>query len=193
LKAIGVPRIPNCPGCPYATYGPAIGSDGDPASRSVLVGEAPGASEVVEGRPFVGPAGQLLRGALAQVGLVEADLFITNAVACRPYPVKPWVRAIVACHERLATDLSAHPRAVIVTLGATAMRAVTAASKVPMLEVRGRPLSSPWGPVLPTLHPARVLRRPEERALLVGDLRTAAAMAAESVERDGVLYPPTHR
>jgi uracil-DNA glycosylase len=177
-----VPRIPNCPGCPYATHGPAIGPEGDLRGRIVLVGEAPGEQEVRDGRPFVGPAGRLLRKAAAEVGLVEADLLFTNSVACQPKPVKPWVRAIVACHERLETDLSAAPRAVILTLGATALRAVTGQRRRRMLEVRGRPLSSPWGPVLPTVHPARVLRRPEERPLLVGDLRTTAAVAREPTD-----------
>ena len=88
-----MPIIDNCPDCPHREFGPAIGPRGDPASRIVLVGEAPGAKEVAEGRPFVGPAGDVLWEALTEAGHSEADLFITNAVACQPRPVKPTVAA----------------------------------------------------------------------------------------------------
>jgi uracil-DNA glycosylase len=69
--------IEHCPGCPYREFGPAIGSRGDPAGRVVIVGEAPGKQEILQGRPFVGPAGEILRKALSKARLVEADLFIT--------------------------------------------------------------------------------------------------------------------
>ena len=65
----------HCPGCPYREHGPAIGPRGDPASRIVIVGEAPGGNEIVAGRPFVGRAGDMLRRALAAAQLTEADLF----------------------------------------------------------------------------------------------------------------------
>jgi uracil-DNA glycosylase family 4 len=86
-----VPTIDHCPGCPYREFGPAVGPRGDPASRIVLVGEAPGREEIKAGRPFVGPAGRVLSEALAEAGLTPGDLFITNAVACVPHPVHPWV------------------------------------------------------------------------------------------------------
>jgi uracil-DNA glycosylase family 4 len=120
-----MPIIDNCPDCPYREFGPAIGPRGDPASRIVLVGEAPGAKEIAEGRPFVGPVGDVLWEALTEAGHSEADLFITNAVACQPRPVKPTVAAIDACRGRLVGDIKAHPRAVVVALGLTAVRAVT--------------------------------------------------------------------
>jgi DNA polymerase len=175
-----VPYIASCAGCPYG--GRAIGPRGDPASRIALVGEAPGKTEIAAGEPFRGPAGDLLGGALAVAGLPEADVFVTNAVACLPQPVRPRVRAIASCRARLASDLGMQPRAVIVTLGATAVRAVTGlrgfrvTKKAPDAE-----LPSIWGRVVPTLHPAFVLRRGRggpELQTLVHDLRRARRLAS---------------
>ena len=166
-----VPIINRCRDCPYG--GKAVGSRGNPASSIVLVGEAPGAKEFVEGEPFRGPAGDVLRRAVDEARLLEGDLFITNSVACRPPHGRPSVRAILACRGRLVHDIELHPRAVIVTLGRTAVRAVTGRRKFPMLKEHGELLASVWAPVVPTLHPARVLRRPAEYPMLVADLKHA--------------------
>jgi uracil-DNA glycosylase len=171
-----VPIIDNCLGCPYR-YGVAVGSRGNPASRIVLVGEAPGATEIVEGEPFRGRAGRVLSEALVEAELVEADLFFTNSVACRPPHGRPSVAAILACRGRLVLDIEVHTRSVVVALGLTAVRAVTGGRGFRMLESHGAPLATVWGPVLPTLHPARVLRRPAERPVLVEDLKHARHIA----------------
>jgi uracil-DNA glycosylase family 4 len=172
-----VPTIDRCLDCPYRAFGPAIGTRGHPASPIVIVGEAPGANEIEQGRPFVGRAGDVLWGALAEVGLSEADVFVTNAVACQPRPTKPKVGAINACRVRLVRDIEVAPRSAIVALGGTAVRALTGQRGFHVLAGRGHPLVSPWGPIVPTLHPARVLRRPHERPWLDEDLRTAAGLA----------------
>jgi uracil-DNA glycosylase len=70
-------------------------------------------------------------------------------------------------------DIEAHPRAVVVALGLTAVRAVTGGRGFRMMDFHGVTLASVWGPVMPTLHPARVLRRPAEYPLLVEDLKHA--------------------
>jgi uracil-DNA glycosylase family 4 len=184
LYAGAVPFIDHCHDCPY--QGKAIGPRGHPDSRIILVGEAPGATEIVEGEPFRGRAGQVLSAALVEAGLVEADLFITNSVACRPRnPVKP-IRtpstdSVRACRGRLVRDISAHDRAIVVALGATAIRAVTGLRGFLVTKKKpGTELPSDWGTVVPTLHPAYVLRRglnsPEKR-LLVEDLRQARRLA----------------
>ena len=176
----------HCPDCPYRAFGLAIGTRGDPTSRIVLVGEAPGAKEIEEGRPFVGRAGDVLWKALDEAGLSEADLFITNAVACRPCnPVKPIRtpshKAIDACHGRLARDIAASPRDVIVALGVTAVGAITGKRGFPVTKKEpGTQLPSIWGLVVPTLHPAYVLRRGRdgpEYQRLVEDLKQARRLA----------------
>jgi uracil-DNA glycosylase family 4 len=156
---------------------------GDPASPVLLVGEAPGAKEVVDGRPFAGRAGDELRAALAAVSRSEADVFIVNTVACKPYPkVKPTSAAIRACRERLIHEIERAPRAAIVTLGATAFAALTGRRGLRMLDVRGTPVETQWGTVVPTLHPARVLRIRTERDYLVHDLRLAFEIAGSGSE-----------
>ena len=180
---MSVPFIDRCIGCPYPGSDRAVGTWGDPASPVLLVGEAPGAREVIDGRPFAGPAGDELRAALAAVSRSEADVFLVNAVACKPYPkVKPNVAAIGACQGRLIYEIERAPRVVIVTLGATAFGALTGRRGFRMLDVRGQPVETDWGTVIPTLHPARVLRIRTERNFLVGDLRRAFEIAHSGSE-----------
>ena len=171
--------IDNCLGCPYR-YGVAIGPRGNPASRIVLVGEAPGATEIIEGESFRGPAGQVLSQALVEAELVEANLFITNSVACQPRPVHPRVGAIDACRGRLFRDIEAHGRSVIVTLGATAFRSVTEQRGFRVRDVRGQRVETKWGSAVPTLHPARVMRVRSEQPLLVAAERATARRIASS-------------
>jgi uracil-DNA glycosylase family 4 len=169
-------RIENCPDCPYG--GPAIGSRGNPSSPIAIVGEAPGETEIKEGRPFVGPAGTTLCQAIEEAGLREADPFITNSIACRPHPVRPWVQAIDACRGRLMRELEAHPRTVVVAVGGTALRAVTEKAGLRIREARkGDPIPIRGWLVVPTVHPAWVRRGPGEREqLLVEDLRRARSL-----------------
>lgn len=184
-----MPIIDWCPDCPYREFGPAIGTRGDPASHIVLVGEAPGADEITKGLPFVGRAGtEVLWPALAKAGLHEQDVFVANSVACRPYrPNRPKDRkpsgdAILACHRRLAREIG-RPRAVIVALGATAVEALTGRRGFPVTKEHGAELLTGWGRVVPTLHPAYVLRRglngPEYR-MLIADLALARRIASSS-------------
>jgi DNA polymerase len=165
--------VQRCEGCPYG-QAMAVGVRGDPQSQVVLVGEAPGRHEIEVGQPFVGPAGQVLAEVAEEAGLRLDDVFIVNAVACLPVPTTPRQSAILACRPRLLTELSRSPRLVIVTLGATATRSVLNDFGYRVVAGRGRPQVSPWGEVMPTVHPAFVRRRPSARALLLRDLEWAA-------------------
>jgi uracil-DNA glycosylase family 4 len=170
--------VDHCPDCPYREFGPAVGTRGDPSSRIVLVGEAPGRQEITAQKPFVGAAGEILWKAVAAAGLKEADLFVVNSIACLPHPVHPRVSAINACRGRLVREIAAYRRGVIVTLGATAYRAVTDQHGVRVMDARLQPPTKmPWGSVVATLHPARVMRRRDEMPLLVEDLNAARQRA----------------
>lgn len=170
------PRVEPCPGCPYGSE--TVGSSGNPASPIAIVGEAPGHTEVTQGRPFVGPAGTTLRRAIEEASLGEFDPFITNSVACLPSPVTPRVEAIDACRGRLMRELEAYPRTVVVAVGGTALRALTETRKPRILEARaGPPLKVHGWLVVPTVHPAWVRRDPHEREkLLIGDLWRARGL-----------------
>jgi uracil-DNA glycosylase family 4 len=179
FSMLPAPIVDNCPDCPYrAEGGRAIGNRGAVRSPLVLVGEAPGETEIDCGRPFVGPAGDRLPDAMRDAGLPEDHAFITNAVACRPRPVRPRRSAIRACRGRLIGELARASRTVIIDLGGTALHSLTGRYDLRITRERGHSFDTEWGPVLPTLHPARVLRVRSEYPLLVEDLRRAALRLA---------------
>jgi DNA polymerase len=119
----------------------------------------------------------VLGEALAEAGIREADVLIVNSISCQPHPVHPTVAAIRSCRGRLIEEVGAHPRSVIVALGATAIRALTDRAGFAVMRDHGQVIPSAWGAIIPTLHPARVLRVRSERPLLVADLTAARHLA----------------
>ncbi|MEZ5102049.1 MAG: UdgX family uracil-DNA binding protein [Thermoleophilia bacterium] len=170
----------------------AVVGEGRPDASLVLVGEQPGDREDIAGRPFVGPAGRVLDEALAEAGLDRADLFLTNAVkhftwregkGKRRLHDTPTAGEVQACAPWLAAEALVRP-AVLVCLGATAVRALLG-RRVRLADVRGAVDETPLGaPATATLHPAAVLRAPDEaagreaRAGLAADLAAATRLAA---------------
>ena len=173
--------------CPGATQ--VVPGEGDPRAALVLVGEAPGEQEDREGRPFVGRAGKLLDRILSEAGLERAELWITNAVKCRPVlfegdrmrnrpPKVSEVRAWSAClHEELRLI---EPR-VLVGLGAVAGRALLG-QDFKLTQERGQWKRDPvlGTATLVTWHPAYLLRQKGEayERLLgeaVADMKEAAS------------------
>jgi uracil-DNA glycosylase family 4 len=122
----------------------------------------------------VGPAGDRLRQAMRDAGFREDHAFVTNAVACRPRPVRPHRSAIRACRGRLIDELARAPRTVIIALGGTAFHSLAGRYDLRITRERGHSFDTEWGLVIPTLHPARVLRLRSEYPQLVEDLGRAA-------------------
>jgi DNA polymerase len=173
----------------HATQG--VPGEGPPGARLMLVGEQPGDEEDVQGRPFVGPAGRLLRTLLEEAGIPVERVYMTNAVkhfyftprGKRRIHKTPMQRHIAACHVWLEAELARERPGIVVTLGATALAAVYG-RKVSISEARSHPLANAQGtPIVATYHPSAVLRAPDHdarealRATLVADLRRAAQMA----------------
>ncbi len=163
---------------------------GSARASVLLVGEQPGDHEDLEGEPFVGPAGRLLDGVLAEAGIPADDAYVTNAVkhfkwearGKRRIHKRPSAVEIQACHTWLESELALVQPSVVVCLGATAARAVLGRPVV-IGSVRGAPLDGPDGvPVVVTVHPSAVLRARDDRAAmrsgLVADLVVAADLAA---------------
>ncbi len=158
----------------------------------MLVGEQPGDREDLEGHPFVGPAGQLLDELLEEAGIARRAVFITNAVkhfyweprGKRRLHKRPQLRHIKACNIWLVAEIETHRPRTIVTLGATALRAV-AGAVAPIAAVRGRPFKHASGAsVIASYHPSAILRVDEPRAIelkraLLEDLVLARKIAAE--------------
>ena len=165
-----------------------LGEGAQPAPL-MLVGEQPGNDEDLQGRPFVGPAGQLLDDALQEAGIQRSNSYITNAVkhfkfvprAQRRIHQKPNVSEVKACKPWLVEEIALVQPQLIVCLGATAAFSVLGRD-FKLTQQRGRQVDSQWGPALATYHPSAVLRAPDETlraskyAALVADLRIAQSL-----------------
>lgn len=181
----------HCRGCDlykYATQ--TVFGEGSVRSKVMFIGEQPGDMEDRTGHPFVGPAGALLRKAMAEAGIEPASAYITNAVkhfkfierGKKRIHQKPKTIEIQACEPWLEAELrKVHPQ-VVVALGATAAQALLGA-KFRLTKHRGELLASPLAPrVLATVHPSSILRAPDsetrhrEMRKFLEDLKQIAAM-----------------
>ncbi len=134
--------------------------EGSPKAELVFVGEAPGADEDAQGRPFVGQAGQLLTRIIAAMALKREEVYICNILKCRPPGNRnPQPEEIAACEPFLIRQLQAiRPRA-ICALGTFAAHTLLK-SEAPISILRGRFHTYQGIPLMPTYHPAYLLRNP---------------------------------
>ena len=160
-----------CEGCTNLVPG-----EGDPRASVVLVGEAPGANEDLEGRPFVGRSGRLLDELLEAAGLRRDEVFITNVVKARP-PGNRDPRADEVAHHWpwLERQLDVIRPRVIVPLGRHALARFLPGARIG--EVHGQPLEvAPGAPaIFPLYHPAAGLRSTKLRDTLFDDVRRLRA------------------
>ena len=175
----------DCPGADAATQ--TVFGEGQPGARLMIVGEQPGDHEDLRGKPFQGPAGQLLRGAIAELGWPSTALYLTNAVKHFHHELRgqrrlhktPGQREAMACLHWLEAEIEAlRPRA-IAALGATAVRSLLGVD-VAITANEGRWLARPDGtPVLVCLHPAAILRADASRQPAMRERWVACLRQAE--------------
>lgn len=150
-----------CSLCVYSYHGvPGVGA---PRARLMLVGDTPGGADDRRGVPFVGPAGDLLTRMLAAIGLRRADVYLTHVVKCHTHNGRrPKPAEIEICLPYLAEEIAAVDPAVILLLGQVALEALID-PRLKLREVRGQwfPLGDRW--MIPTWHPAQLLRREEDK------------------------------
>lgn len=174
-------------GCLRCPLGPGrirfVFGEGNPSARLMFVGEGPGRDEDLQGRPFVGKAGELLDRMIGAIGLKREDTYIANVVKCRPPDNRtPAPEEARACLGYLRRQIELVRPAVIVTLGATPLRELAGVSEG-ITRVRGQwrrlELDGRSIPVMPTFHPAYVLRQytEEVRRAVWEDLKAAKAWA----------------
>ena len=110
-----------CSGCPLGDQ-PVVPGQARADANRWIVGQCPGREEVIEGAPFVGPAGRRLDKALTPAGVARSDLYVTNAVLCHPPANKstPPSEAVKACHDRLIDEIRTNRPRKLLALGATA-------------------------------------------------------------------------
>ncbi len=144
---------------------------GSPRARVVFVGEGPGADEDRIGEPFVGRAGQLLNAMLPSIGLKREDVYIANVVKCRPPGNRdPEPDEAAACMPFLKRQIDMIDPAVIVCLGRVAARHLLGTT-APISSYRGRWTTWAGRDVLPTFHPAYLLRNPAAKRESWADLK----------------------
>ncbi|WP_242770730.1 UdgX family uracil-DNA binding protein [Sphingopyxis sp. YF1] len=195
VKTLGAlaKAIDRCTRCPlYCNATQAVAGEGPTKARIMLVGEQPGDQEDLQGRPFVGPAGQVLDAALDEAGLDRRRLFLTNAVkhfkfeprGKRRLHQNPTTGEIDICRWWLDKERALVQPELIVTLGASALRGVTGKS-ASIKSMRGAVHELEGGSkLIATIHPSFLLRLPdreraaEERKAFVADLIRARKLAA---------------
>jgi DNA polymerase len=145
---------------------------GNPRAEVMFVGEGPGEDEDIQGVPFVGRAGGLLTDIITKgMGLRREDVYIANVVKCRPPNNRnPELDEIAACEPFLRRQIALVRPTVIVALGKFAAQ-ILLRSRVPISKLRGVWSSYDGVPVMPTFHPAYLLRTPSDKKLVWEDVK----------------------
>ena len=145
---------------------------GNPKARLVFVGEAPGADEDARGEPFVGRAGQLLTEIITKgMGLSREDVYIANVIKCRPPGNRnPEPDEVERCEPFLVRQLAVIAPEVVVALGKFAAQTLLR-TKAPITKLRGQWFDYHGVKVMPTFHPAYLLRNPGDKRLVWSDIK----------------------
>lgn len=162
----------NCQRCPlHETRQNLVFGEGSPQAEVVFVGEAPGADEDRQGRPFVGRAGQLLTKIIEAMGMKREEVYICNILKCRPPENRnPLPGEILMCEPFLVRQLEAIAPKVICALGTFAARTLLK-TEVPITVLRGRFHDYHGMAVMPTYHPAYLLRNPSAKKQVWDDVQ----------------------
>jgi uracil-DNA glycosylase family 4 len=150
--------------------------EGDPHATIVFVGEGPGQEEDLQGRPFVGAAGQLLTDIIVKgMQLRREDVYICNIVKCRPPGNRnPEPDEVEACEPFLIKQLQAINPKIIIGLGNVAVKTLLK-TKEGITSLRGNWKTYQGIPVMPTFHPAYLLRTPSDKKLVWEDIKKVIA------------------
>ena len=181
-----------CQKCPLGslrTY--AVPGEGPADAEIMFVGEAPGAHEDRQGRPFVGASGRLLEKMLAGIQLTRDDVYITNVVKCRPPANRdPLPREIEACIPYLHQQIALIDPLLIITLGRFSMAQFFPAS-ARITKVHGQPLRQDGRVVIPMFHPAAALRNPNWMRDMLEDFSHIPGLLAQiRSEREALNQHP---
>jgi uracil-DNA glycosylase family 4 len=159
---------------------------GNPKADLMFVGEAPGADEDLRGEPFVGRAGQLLTDIIERgMGMTRAEVYICNVIKCRPPDNRnPEVDEVAACDPFLLRQIDLVRPQVIVGLGTFAVQAVLKL-KTPIGKLRGIWHEVRGIKMMPTFHPAYLLRNPGEKRLVWADIQEVMKVLGRPIPQRG--------
>jgi uracil-DNA glycosylase family 4 len=146
--------------------------EGNPGAKLLFIGEGPGREEDLQGRPFVGDAGALLTKLIEKMGLKRGDVYIGNIVKCRP-PMNrdPEGDEVTACRPFIEKQVEIIQPQVIVTLGRIALQSLLGNASLKISAARGSFLEFRGIPLMPTFHPAYLLRNPRDKWLTWSDMQ----------------------
>jgi uracil-DNA glycosylase len=174
--------IGDCTRCVLHTLGrrQVVFGTGNPDADLMFVGEAPGADEDIKGEPFVGRAGQLLTKIIEAIDLQRADVYIANVIKCRPPGNRnPDPLEVDTCSPFLLRQIQTVKPRVIVALGTFAAHTLLG-SDAPISKLRGRVHDYRDGiKLVPTFHPAYLLRSPDKKRDVWEDMKIVRALLAE--------------
>lgn len=139
--------------------------EGNPDAEIMFIGEAPGGEEDLQGRPFVGEAGQLLTQIIEAMGFKREEVYIGNIIKCRPPGNRtPLKDEIEACKNYIFEQIEIIKPKIIVTLGSTPLMTLYG-KNIPITKLRGNWFEWRSIPVMPTFHPAYLIRNPQSKEL----------------------------
>ncbi|MCQ9207333.1 MAG: uracil-DNA glycosylase [Omnitrophica bacterium] len=165
-------EVGSCAKCELSkTRTRVVFGSGSPKARLMFVGEAPGRDEDLQGLPFVGRAGQLLTKIIESIGLKREDVYIANILKCRPPNNRnPYPTEILACEGYLLRQIELIKPKLICTLGKFAAQALLRSTE-PISRLRGRFFDYHGSRLIPTYHPAYLLRNPSDKYLVWEDMK----------------------
>jgi len=165
-------ELGDCKRCPlHLTRRNLVYGEGDPSAGLVFIGEAPGEEEDFQGRPFVGRAGQLLTRIIEAMGFQRKDVYICNILKCRPPRNRnPKQEEMETCEPFLIKQIEAIGPKVICALGSFAARRILQ-TDVPITVLRGKFHEFRGVRVMPTYHPAYLLRNPDAKKQVWEDVQ----------------------
>lgn len=169
-------KIGQCVLCPLSKARIlAVPGTGNPNADLLFVGEAPGREEDLQGKPFVGAAGQLLSKIVASIGFTREEVFITNIVKCRPPGNRnPLPHEIAACEPYLHRQIQLIQPRLICTLGTFASQTLLKTEEK-ISKLRGQFYGYDHIPLLTTFHPAFLLRNPGMKRAVWEDMKKLRA------------------
>ena len=162
-----------CTRCKLCTLGRSqiVFGVGNPKARLMFVGEAPGEDEDKKGEPFVGRAGQLLTKIIEAIGLTREQVYIANVIKCRPPQNRnPEQDEVETCEPFLFQQIDVIKPKVVVALGTFAARALLRTLD-PISRLRGRVFEYRGAKLIPTFHPAYLLRNPSSKREVWEDMK----------------------
>jgi DNA polymerase len=169
---------PDCTRCKLCKQGrtQVVFGVGNPQAQLMFVGEAPGQDEDIQGEPFVGRAGQLLTKIIEAIGLSRSDVYIANVIKCRPPNNRnPEPDEVATCEPFLFRQIDAIKPKVIVALGTFAAQCLLKTTD-PISRMRGRTFNYRGAQLIPTFHPAFLLRSPDRKRDVWEDMKKVRAL-----------------